>query len=114
MAKKLKETKIDIAFCSPLTRTKETMNIINNARKEKIPIIYNDAIAERDYGLYEGRNKKLFNYDLVWDYSNPLNIENFFEFAWPIIRFIFGNLFEFKIYLILKLILFFVYPVNLL
>lgn len=92
MAKKLKETKIDIAFCSPLTRTKETMNIINNARKEKIPIIYNDAIAERDYGLYEGRNKKLFNYDLVWDYSNPLNIENFFEFAWPIIRFIFGNL----------------------
>lgn len=92
MAEKLQEIKIDVAFCSPLIRTKETMNIINAARKEKIPVIYNDAIAERDYGLYEGRNKKSFNYDLVWDYSNPLNIENFFEFAWPIIRFIFGTL----------------------
>lgn len=92
MAEKLQATKIDVAFCSPLTRTKETMDIINGVRKDKIPIIYNEAIAERDYGLYEGRNKKLFNYDLVWDYSNPLNIENFFEFAWPIIRFIFGTL----------------------
>lgn len=92
MAEKLQDSHIDVAFCSTLTRAKQTMDIINNTRENKIPVIYNEDLAERDYGLYEGRNKNLFNYDLVWDYSNPLNIENFFEFAWPIIHFIFGTL----------------------
>lgn len=92
MAKKLQNIDIDIAFCSPLTRARETMDIINKFHTDKIPVIINDSLSERDYGLYEGRNKKHFNYNLIWDYSNPLNIENFFEFAWPIINFIFGTL----------------------
>ena len=92
MAEKLKNKKIDVAFCSPLSRTKETMRIINDKREEKIPVILDDALIERDYALYEGRNKKTFHYDIVWDYSNPLNVENFFSFAWPIIYFIFGKL----------------------
>ncbi len=92
MAEKLKNKKIDIAFCSPLGRTKETMKIINDKREEKIPVILEDALLERDYALYEGRNKQTFSYDMVWDYSNPLNVENFFSFAWPIIYFIFGKL----------------------
>lgn len=92
MAKKLKDTKIDVAFCSPLDRAKQTMDIINNSRENKIPVITEEALTERNYALYEGRNKDLFNYNIVWDYSNPLNIEKFFEFAWPIINFIFGKL----------------------
>lgn len=92
MAEKLAKINIDIAFCSPLTRAKQTIEIINNYRENKMPIIYKEALQERDYGLYEGRNKKYLNYDLIWDYSNPLNIENFFDFAWPIIQFIFGTL----------------------
>lgn len=92
MAEKLKDKKIDVAFCSPLTRAKQTFEIINNIREEKIPVLYENALIERNYALYEGRNKKTFNYDIVWDYSNPLNVENFFEFAWPIINFIFGKL----------------------
>lgn len=92
MAEKLKDKKIDVAFCSPLGRAKQTFEIINNKREEKIPILYEDALIERNYALYEGRNKKTFNYDIVWDYSNPLNVENFFEFAWPIVDFIFGKL----------------------
>ncbi len=92
MAEKLKDKKIDVAFCSPLNRAKQTMQIINDLRKKDIPVIYEDALIERDYALYEGRNKKTFNYDIVWDYSNPLNVENFFNFAWPIVYFIFGKL----------------------
>lgn len=92
MAEKLQNTKIDVAFCSPLNRAKETMEIINNSRTNKIPTIIEDSLSERNYALYEGRNKELFNYDILWDYSNPLSINNFFEFAWPIIYFIFGKL----------------------
>ncbi len=92
MAEKLKGKKIDVAFCSSLNRAKQTMEIINNLREKVIPVIYEDALIERDYALYEGRNKKTFNYDIVWDYSNPLNVENFFKFAWPIVYFIFGKL----------------------
>lgn len=92
MAEKLKDKKIDVAFCSPLNRAKQTMQIINDLREKDIPVIYEDALIERDYALYEGRNKKTFNYDIVWDYSNPLNVENFFNFAWPIVYFIFGKL----------------------
>ncbi len=92
MAEKLKDKKIDVAFCSPLGRARQTMKIINENRNKKIPTLIDDALIERNYALYEGRNKKTFNYDLVWDYSNPLNVENFFSFAWPIIYFIFGKL----------------------
>ena len=92
MAEKLQNTKIDVAFCSPLNRAKETMEIINNSRTNKIPTIIEDSLSERNYALYEGRNKELFNYNILWDYSNPLNINNFFEFAWPIIHFVFGKL----------------------
>ena len=92
MAEKLKDKKIDVAFCSPLNRAKQTMQIINDLREKDMPVIYEDALIERDYALYEGRNKKTFNYDIVWDYSNPLNVENFFNFAWPIVYFIFGKL----------------------
>lgn len=92
MAEKLKNTKIDVAFCSPLGRAKQTMEMINSVREDKIPVLFDEALTERNYALYEGRNKKTFHYDLVWDYSNPLNVENFFHFAWPIIYFIFGKL----------------------
>lgn len=92
MAEKLKNQKIDIAFCSPLERARQTFEIINKSREEEIPVLYEDALIERNYALFEGRNKKTFNYDIVWDYSNPLNVETFFEFAWPIINFIFKKL----------------------
>jgi len=92
MAEKLKDKKIDIAFSSPLDRAKQTFEIINRARTDKIPVLFEDALIERNYALYEGRNKKTFNYEIVWDYSNPLNVENFFDFAGPIIHFIYGKL----------------------
>lgn len=81
MAEKLKDKKIDVAFCSPLERAKQTLDIINEVRDNVISVIYEEALTERNYALYEGRNKKTFNYEIVWDYSNSLNAENFFNFA---------------------------------
>lgn len=75
-----------------ISKSKQTLEIINNTREEKIPVLYEEALIERNYALFEGRNKNTFNYDIVWDYSNPLNVESFFEFAWPIINFIFKKL----------------------
>lgn len=92
MGNKLKNINIDVAFCSTLNRAKQTMDIINNSRESKIPVIFESALEERNYYLYEGRNKSLFDYNLIWNYNNPLNIDNFFEFAWPIIHFIFAKL----------------------
>lgn len=65
LAKTLDLSKIDICICSPLTRTKQTAEILTQG---KIKIIYDDLIIERGYGDYEG---KKIDSDLIarqWDY----------------------------------------------
>lgn len=66
LSKKIDLDKIDICFCSPLKRTRQTANILNG---NKINIIYDNMIVERGFGDYEG---KLINFDLIvsqWDYK---------------------------------------------
>ena len=58
--------KIDICFCSPLKRTKQTANIL---LKNKVKVVYDDMIVEMGFGDYEG---KLINFDLIflqWNYK---------------------------------------------
>ena len=43
---KLKNIKIDMVFCSPLIRTKQTYNYLN--LDNAIPIFYDDRIKERN------------------------------------------------------------------
>ena len=52
---KLKDYDIDLIISSPLTRTRQTAEIINEGRN--IKTIYDDRIIERDYGEYEGYQK---------------------------------------------------------
>ena len=76
LAQKLDLSKIDICFCSPLKRTRQTAEILigNN-----INIIYDPMLVERSFGNYEG---KPINFDLIkrqWDYKlndNSNNIES--------------------------------------
>lgn len=66
LAQKLDLDKIDICFCSPLKRTKQTASILVG---DKIDIIYDSTIVERGFGDYEG---KPINFDLIfsqWDYK---------------------------------------------
>ena len=46
-ANQIEKEKIDLIICSPLRRTKQTCNIIN---KNKIKVIYDKRILDRDSG----------------------------------------------------------------
>lgn len=71
----------DLVICSPLSRTKHTMEIIN---VNNTPIIFDDRVKERDYGEFEGTNKSSFNYNDFWAYNKNLqynkaeNVQDFF------------------------------------
>jgi len=52
----LKNKKIDLIICSPLSRTKHTMEIIN---VNNIPVIYDSSIMERDCGEMKASQKKV-------------------------------------------------------
>lgn len=57
---------IDICLSSPLKRARETAEIIV---QNKLKIIYDDLLIERDFGDYEGCE---VNFDLIqkqWDYN---------------------------------------------
>ena len=66
LSKKLDLSKIDICICSPLKRAKQTADILIG---NKIEIIYDDMIIERNFGDYEG---KKIDFDLIkkqWNYK---------------------------------------------
>src|SRR6266568_1151467 len=54
----LKGIKIDVAFCSVLTRAKETLRLVlESAGQTGIPTQFDAAINERMYGDLQGLNK---------------------------------------------------------
>ena len=66
LAKELDLNKIDICFCSPLKRARQTAKILAG---DRVKIIYDNMIVERGYGDYEGKS---INFDSIvsqWDYK---------------------------------------------
>jgi len=48
----------DFAFIAPLVRNRETLKtILNTMGENKLDVIENSAILERNYGIYTGKNK---------------------------------------------------------
>lgn len=80
---KLLKEKIDLILCSPLKRARQTADAINKGRN--IEIIYDDRIAERDFGEFEGKKVEEFDYEVFWSYKRNLkyekaeNIQAFFK-----------------------------------
>lgn len=74
---------IDLIICSPLLRAKQTAEIINEDRN--LPIIYDDRIAERDFGEFEGMQTSNFDFNSYWNYykneqyRQAENIQVFFD-----------------------------------
>lgn len=64
---------IDLIFCSPLIRARQTAEIINSDRK--LNIIFDHRLKERNYGEFEGKCKSTFNYNDFWAYSKNLNYD---------------------------------------
>lgn len=82
-AQLLSKTKIDLIFCSPLLRAKQTCKEINKYHNAKI--IYDDRIIEREYGIYAGKKYpddvryKFWNYLEKVNYENAENISDLFS-----------------------------------
>ena len=53
-AQELKEVSFDVCFCSPLKRTKQTLEEILVYHKD-LEVIYDDRLKERDYGEITGK-----------------------------------------------------------
>lgn len=72
-AKSLSKEKIDLILCSPLKRAKQTAEII--CKNRDIPIIYDEDVIERDFGEFEGINKKEFDFEGYWSYKQNKQYE---------------------------------------
>jgi len=65
----LKKLKIDVLFTSYLHRGEETAALINQKLKNKIPIIHDHRLRERDFGSLTGKTQE------EWDKILPGNRE---------------------------------------
>ncbi len=66
----LSKMHIDLIFCSPLTRTKHTMQIIN---QNNIPVIFDNRIVERDCGEFAGYPYSQVDARIYWNYNDKTN-----------------------------------------
>ena len=67
LADKIKNLIIHKVFCSPLERTRQTLQY---AYSGNAPIVYDERIIERDFGEFEGLTRKEFDFRGFWDLSN--------------------------------------------
>ena len=60
LAEKVKDYKFDICYASPLSRAKETAEIVTNG---KCKIVFDENLKERNYGDLEGTDPRAWTYD---------------------------------------------------
>jgi len=74
LANEIKDIHIDVVFCSPLNRAKQTCEIALSEKSTKPPIIYDERLRERLYGEYNGKTNEEMNNptfrDDFWDINN--------------------------------------------
>lgn len=70
-AEALKKIHFTLAYCSVLRRAIHTLEVISQTLGYTVPTFYSDALNERNYGIYTGKNK--------WDIEKEVGIEKFGE-----------------------------------
>src|SRR4051812_7400650 len=65
----IKDLKIDKVYVSSLKRTQETFSEINSVLHLDVPVFQAPELNERDYGIYNGKNK--------WEVKEELGEEQF-------------------------------------
>ena len=68
---KLKDIHFDLGYTSKLIRAQQTMDTIQLALSQLFPITQSQALNERNYGIYTGKNK--------WDVEKHLGEEKFLQ-----------------------------------
>lgn len=53
-AKEYKDIHFDICYCSPLTRARQTAQLVLANRADKVPVVIDDRLMEMGFGEYEG------------------------------------------------------------
>ena len=74
LSNNIKSLDFDFIFSSPLNRALETAKIIN--QKKHVPIITNDSLIERSFGLLEGVYGYQYDKSLYWDYDKNYSDKN--------------------------------------
>lgn len=72
-AKQLEKINIDLIFCSTLRRTKQTCKIIN---KNKVKVIYDKRIIERDSRSMQFKNAEKLNLEEWYDVNKTIVYKN--------------------------------------
>lgn len=70
-ARLIEDIQIDTVFTSKLKRAKETWEEMNKVLKRKVPVIESEALNERDYGDFTGKNK--------WEVEKEVGEEEFLK-----------------------------------
>ena len=93
---KLKDTKIDLVFSSPLKRAYMTAEIIMQGRN--VPIIKDERIRERCFGILEGKEKNQVKdwKNVAWKLDQDVDVENIEQFrnVWARIKDFFDEITE--------------------
>ncbi len=70
-AKAITDIKFQVAFVSPLKRSEDTLEEMEKVWEVELPRIKSEAITERDYGDYTGKNK--------WEVKKEIGDEEFLK-----------------------------------
>ncbi len=66
----LRKLNIDLIYCSPIERAKQTLELFN--LDKEIPIIIEKRIKERNMGIYEKAYFKELDWDAFWNYNSNI------------------------------------------
>lgn len=91
VGEKIKIIDYDLIICSPLTRTKQTANLLNY---KNAPILYDDRLLERDAGVFTERSVDEIDTDDWWN-LNPK--ENYYDAE--SVKHVIDRIFEFLEYI---------------
>jgi len=70
-AENCKDVNIDIIFCSPLIRARQTCEAINKYHNSKV--VFTDEVIERSYGKYEGKLASSIDREKSWNYFEDMD-----------------------------------------
>lgn len=74
VGKDVRKLNIDLIYCSPVRRVKDTLKLMNI--KKNIPIIIDQRIEERDMGMYEGKPFHELDWEKFWGIDSEKTYRN--------------------------------------
>lgn len=74
LREELKKLNINIVYCSPIEKAKQTLRLFD--LNKEIPVVIENRLKEREMGIYEGVPFKNVNWEKFWNYDSELEYQN--------------------------------------